>query len=138
MLYETDDELEIQAKILDLSILLIQHSDYTKKRSSLIYFTGVLGYNLQWKQWRQPLEYTTILAGLQFCIRVIMVEAALPTNLRNGFNETSVENPIQIFRKVRDIWLVDGEGIDPVINYFLTKRDTIWLYPPSVELWHSR
>jgi len=37
MLYETDDELEIQAKILDLSILLIQHSDYTKKRSSLIY-----------------------------------------------------------------------------------------------------
>src|SRR5216117_1511276 len=98
MLYETDDELEIQAKILDLSILLIQHSDYTKKRSSLIYFTGVLGYNLQWKQWRQPLEYTTILAGLQFCLRVIMVEAALPTNLRNGFNETSVENPIQIFR----------------------------------------
>ncbi len=78
------------------------------------------------------------MAGLQFCIRVIMVEAALPTNLRNGFNETSVENPIQIFRKVRDIWLVDGEGIDPVINYFLTKRDTIWLYPPSVELWHSR
>src|SRR5216117_716035 len=138
MLYETDDELEIQAKILELSILLIQHSDYTKKRSSLIYFTGVLGYNLQWKQWRQPGEYTTILAGLQFCIRVIMVEAALPTNLRNGFNETSVENPIQIFRKVRDIWLVDGEGIDPVINYFLTKRDTIWLYPPSVELWHSR
>ena len=137
MLYETDDELEIQAKILDLSILLIQHSDYTKKRSSLIYFTGVLGYNLQWKQWRQPLEYTTILAGLQFCIRVIMVEAALPTNLRNGFNETSVENPIQIFRKVRDIWLVDGEGIDPVINYFLTKRDTIWLYPPFVELWHG-
>src|SRR5436309_15090184 len=73
-----DDELEIQAKILDLSTLLIQHSDYTKKRSSLIYFTGVLGYNLQWKQWRQPLEYTTILAGLQFYIRVIMVEAALP------------------------------------------------------------
>ena len=52
MLYETDDELEIQAKILDLSILLIQQSDYAKERSSLIYFTGILGYNLDWKHWR--------------------------------------------------------------------------------------
>src|SRR5436190_23634002 len=98
--FETDVDSEIEKKIFELSVLLIQHSDYTKEQSSLIYFTGVLGYNLQWKQWRQPSEYTTILAGIQFCIHVIMVEAALPTNLRNGFNETSVENPIQIFRKV--------------------------------------
>ena len=111
MLYETDDDLEIQAKILDLSILLIQHSDYAKERSSLIYFTGILGYNLEWKQWRQPGEYTTILAGIQFCIRVIMLEAALPTNMRASFSETSPENPIQVMRKVRDIWLVDGEGM---------------------------
>src|SRR5205809_6729211 len=111
MLYETDDDLEIQAKILDLSILLIQHSDYAKERSSLIYFTGVLGYNLEWKQWRQPLQYTTILAGIQFCIRVIMLEASLPTEMRDNFNETSLENPVQAFRKVRDQWLVDGEGM---------------------------
>src|SRR5437762_4621134 len=98
MLYETDDDLEIQAKILDLSILLIQHSDYAKERSSLIYFTGILGYKLEWKQWRQPGEYTTILAGIQFCIRVIMLEAALPTNMRAMFIETSSENPIQVIR----------------------------------------
>ena len=110
MLYETDDDLEIQAKIQDLSILLIQHSDYTKERSSLIYFTGILGYNLEWKQWQQPREYTTILAGIQFCIRVITLEVALPTNMRASFSEISPENPIQVMRKVQDIWLVDGEG----------------------------
>ena len=38
---ETTDDSEIDKKILELSVLLIQHSDYAKERSSLIYFTGV-------------------------------------------------------------------------------------------------
>jgi len=46
---DTTDDAEIDQKILELSILLIQHSDYAKKRSSLIYFTGVLSYNIEWK-----------------------------------------------------------------------------------------
>ena len=111
LIFEMDVDSEIEKKIFELSVLLIQHSDYAKERSSLIYFTGVLGYNLEWKQWRQPLQYTTILAGIQFCIRVIMLEASLPTEIRDNFNETSLENPVQAFRKVRDQWLVDGEGM---------------------------
>ena len=108
---ETTDDSTIDKKILELSILLIQHSDYAKKRSSLIYFTGVLGYNIEWKQWRQPSEYTTILAGIQFCIRVIMLESAIPKDIRDGIDENSLETPVQMFCKVRDRWLVDGEGI---------------------------
>jgi hypothetical protein len=111
LIFETDVDSEIEKKIFELSVLLIQHSDYAKERSSLIYFTGVMGYNVEWKQWRQPLEYTTILAGLQFCIRVLMLEFSLPTEKRDNFNETSLENPVQVFRKVRDQWLVDGEGM---------------------------
>jgi len=111
LIFEMDVDSEIEKKIFELSVLLIQHSDYAKERSSLIYFTGVLGYNLEWKQWRQPLQYTTILAGIQFCIRVIMLESSLPTEIRDNFNETSLENPVQAFRKVRDQWLVDGEGM---------------------------
>ena len=107
---ETNNDSVIENKILQLSVLLIQHSDYAKKRSSLIYFTGVLGYNVEWKQWRQPLEYTTILAGIQFCARVIMLEAALPRISRDGIDETSPQNPVELFRKVRDKWLIDGEG----------------------------
>ena len=44
---DTNNDSEIENKILQLSVLLIQHSDYAKKRSSLIYFTGVLGYNVE-------------------------------------------------------------------------------------------
>ena len=108
---EANNNSKIEKKILELSVLLIQHSDYAKERSSLVYFTGVLGYNIEWKQWRQPSEYTTILAGIQFCTRVIMLEAALPRINRDGIDETSSENPVELFRKVRDKWLIDGEGI---------------------------
>src|SRR5205809_1529274 len=108
---ETNNNSKIEKKILEQYILLIQHSDYAKERSSLVYFMGVLGYNVEWKQWRQPLEYMTILAGIQFCMRVIMLEAALLRIARDGINETSPENPVELFRKVRDKWLIDGEGI---------------------------
>ena len=108
---EANNNSKIEKKILELSVLLIQHSDYAKERSSLVYFTGVLGYNIEWKQWRQPSEYTTILAGIQFCTRVIMLEAALPRINRDGIDETSPENPVELFRKVRDKWLIDREGI---------------------------
>ena len=47
---EMNDDFKIEKKILELSILLIQHSDYAKERSSLVYFMGVLGYNVEWKQ----------------------------------------------------------------------------------------
>src|SRR5579859_3173498 len=87
-LLESESELELGLRLdmheklmdmlLKLSIALICHSDYTHQKSSLIYYSGVRGYNVENKQWRQPNEYTTILAGLQFCIRIIMLESALP------------------------------------------------------------
>src|SRR5437667_10897059 len=44
-----------------------------------------------------------------------MLESALPKDIREGINESSPENPVQMFRKVRDQWLVNGEGIIPSI-----------------------
>jgi len=112
----------IDQKVLELSVLLIQHSDYTRQRSSLIYFCGVLGFNVEWKQWRQPQDYTTILAGIQWCVRVIMLEASLPGEQRDEYTEESPINPVEAFRAVRDKWLVDGEGtpfgyIHRLLNY---------------------
>src|SRR5436190_14444928 len=97
---ETNNDSEIEKKILELSILLIQHSDYAKEHSSLVYFTGVLEYNVEWKQWRQLLKYTTILTGIQFCIHVIILEAAFPRISHGGINETSSEDPVELFRRV--------------------------------------
>jgi hypothetical protein len=112
----------IDQKVLELSVLLIQHSDYATQRSSLVYFCGVLGFNVEWKQWRQPQDYTTILAGIQWCIRVFMLETSLPMEKRDDYTEESIVNPVDMFRAVRDTWLVDGEGtpfgyIHRLLNY---------------------
>jgi hypothetical protein len=112
----------LDQKVLKLSVLLIQHSDYAMQRSSLVYFCGVLGFNVEWKQWRQPQDYTTILAGIQWCIRVFMLEEGLPTERRDDYTEESIVNPVEAFCAVRDKWLVDGEGtpfgyIHRLLNY---------------------
>src|SRR6202022_987198 len=116
------EDSAIDQKVLELSVLLIQHSDYATQRSSLIYFCGVLGFNVEWKQWRQPQDYTTILDGIQWCVRVFMLEAGLPMERRDDFTEESIVNPVDMFRAVRDKWLVVGEGtpfgyIHRLLNY---------------------
>ena len=108
--YTDDQAKELEDALFNLSISFICHSDYAKEPSSLIYYTGIRGYNVDYKQWRKPQDYTTILAGLQFCIRIIMLEHALPTDSRNGFTEHSTLTPVMKFREIRN-WLVDGGGI---------------------------
>ena len=108
--YTGERVMELEQALFKLFVSLICHSDYAKEPSSLIYYTGIRGYNVDYKQWRKPQDYTTILAGLQFCIRIIMLEHALPTDSRNEFTEHSTLTPVMKFRQVRT-WLVDGGGI---------------------------
>ena len=108
--YMEDRAEELEAALFKLSVALVCHSDYAKESSSLIYYTGIRGYNVEYKQWRKPQDYTTILAGIQFCIWIIMLEHALPTGSRDEFTEHSALSPVMKFREVRN-WLIDGGGI---------------------------
>src|SRR5579859_7549542 len=108
--YTEDQSTELDKALLELSVSFICHSDYAKAPSSLIYYTGIRGYNVDYKQWRKPQDYTTILAGIQFCIRIIMLEHALQTGSRVQFTEYSVLTPVMKFHKMRK-WLIDGGGI---------------------------
>jgi hypothetical protein len=108
--YTEDQAQELELALFKLSVSFICHSDYAKAPSSLIYYIGVRGYNVDYKQWRKPQDYTTILAGIQFCIRIIMLEHSLPTETRDDFTEHSIVTPVMQFRQVRQ-WLIDGGGI---------------------------
>jgi hypothetical protein len=108
--YTEDQAQELEQALFKLSISFITHSDYAKAPSSLIYYSGVRGYNVDYKQWRKPQDYTTILAGIQFCIRIIMLEHSLPTETRHEFTEHSIVTPVMKFCQVRQ-WLIDGGGI---------------------------
>ena len=108
--YTEDQAQELEQALFKLFVSLICHSDYAKASSSLIYYTGVRGYNVDYKQWRKPQDYTTILAGIQFCMRIIMLEHSLPTETRNEYTEDTAVTPVMKFRQIRQ-WLIDGGGI---------------------------
>lgn len=128
-----DDASILETALLELSKELIFHSEYRKEHSSLRYFTGVMGFNVEWNQWRQPKDYTTILAGLQFVIRILVLEYVLPMTIKNQITERSPRNPVEIFCEVRNKWLIDGEGIQVQVRNNCSY--TIRLYPSPTQLW---
>lgn len=108
----TEDQVDkLYALVFKLSVAFICHSDYAKQSSSLIFYTGIRGYNVDYKQWRTPQDYTTILAGIQFCMRILMLEHALPMATRDEFTEDSILTPVDKFCEIRNRWLIDGASI---------------------------
>jgi len=106
---------ELQKQIHEVSVALIKHKDWEPQRSSLIYFAGVLGFHLHDHRWKLAHEYTPTLAALQFCIRVIMLEHSLPMDTRDDDYQFRREDPLTVFRRTRDYWLV--EGMPTPFNY---------------------
>src|SRR5437763_9780436 len=51
--YTEDQVLQLEQALFNLSVSLICHSDYAKEPSSLIYYTGIRGYNVDYKQDRK-------------------------------------------------------------------------------------
>jgi hypothetical protein len=109
--YREDLANELYELLFKLSVACICHSDYAKQSSSLIYYTGIRGYNVDYKQWRPPQDYTNILAGIQFCIRILMLEHALPVATRDEFTENSILTPVDVFCQIHNKWLIDGASI---------------------------
>ena len=78
-------EGSIDALVMELSVQFAMHLDFASCRSALVQFCDVLGYDTSTGRFRLPGTYTPILAGLQFCIRVLLFEHALPTGSRDDF-----------------------------------------------------
>jgi hypothetical protein len=125
LLLETSSDMdEIDDWILTVSIHFIRHSAYEKSRSALIYFTGVLGYHLNWKRWRSPGDFTNILAGFQWVMRVLVLEKALPRVLRDTWFDVNEKDPLETFKEWHDKYLVENQAypydqIHKLLNYGL-------------------
>jgi hypothetical protein len=101
---DVEDKKGLDLLVLTASIEFIRHSVHCGYRPILIFFLGILGWDSELKVWKKAEDYTTILAGLQFCMRVLVLEFALPTDNRDNI----IQEPISIFRSFRDQWLVEG------------------------------
>ena len=105
---DQEDAIALDVKMMSMFTSLIKQSEW-QTRSPVRYFCGVLGYNLGSSQWRLPVHYTPILAGVQYCIRVIMLEHALPQDERRDYWKNNRKDPLERFREIRDEWLVAGK-----------------------------
>jgi len=130
---EDVSEEDLDQKVLTACLLFIKHSDFEKQRSALLYFTGVVGFHMGWKRWRGPAGYTSILAGLQWVIRLLILESAVPMDKRENWFELYQNDPLKEFKATHSKcfltcnyahsrYLVEGESypyaeIHELMNY---------------------
>ena len=99
-----EDEEAIDARVLDLSASFIKHSDYDGKRSILLHFAAVMGVDATKNTYKLPNQYGSIVAGLIYCVRLLLFEHTLPAASRKELTD-----PLWELQRVRKKWLVDGE-----------------------------
>ena len=134
-LFDLLHEDTVEHKLLDdaifsLSCLLIQHSIWVEQSPALVYFFNIFGWNNQTKIWRNAADVTGYIAALQFCNKVVMLEYSVPQaqrpgaentiaqysfyasveplsqNLSQSSTQTTVINPLDTFKLVREQFLV--------------------------------
>jgi hypothetical protein len=106
------------------SVLFIKHQCFVKQQSVLLYFVGVIGYHLGWKRWKGPDMYTPILAGIQWVMRILVLESVILKDQRDNWFEVHDDDPLQCFNLSHHKYLVEGEvypydQIHTLLNYGL-------------------
>ena len=105
------DDDELDTMVLHCSALLCKHDDYAPQRSAIMYFMGILGYDIWSQSWSTPNSYTPKLAAIQLCMRVVLLEHTIPMDGRDTWRESyAASNPVEEFNAVRNVWLVEGVG----------------------------
>jgi hypothetical protein len=99
-----EDEESLDARVLELSVTFITHSDYSGKRSALLHFAAVLGIDSTKNAYRLPNQYGSTLAGLVYCLRLLLFEHAVPAT-----SCKELTDPLWELQRIRKKWLVDGE-----------------------------
>jgi hypothetical protein len=121
----TRDETVIDERIFRLSVSLIHHSDFEREKSVIKCFAGIMGYDKKERRWKRPNRYTPVLAGIQFCMRVILLEDSLPLNGRDMYQHGIDRIPLEVFQAQHSRWLVDGSAspyswVHKLLNYGMT------------------
>ena len=104
----TDAELK-RKQLLRTSIRFIRQTVWDVGTPALVVFSGILGYKKDTGRWREPEHYTNILAGILWCMRVLVLEYTLPTSSRDRVAEDAERTPLERVKLVRDECLVEEE-----------------------------
>jgi hypothetical protein len=83
---------------------------YEEPYPLILYFCGTLGWDLHQACWKEPSNHTPLLAGIQFCMRILTLETALPLSARRKYKYNPNNTPKHLLSKLHSQWLVKNEG----------------------------
>jgi hypothetical protein len=107
ILKESPTDLELHSQLLYVSEVFISQEDFEGSSSSAIkYFCRVMGWDSAKERWRRAGAYTPFLAGMQFCMRVLVCEIVLPLEKKDNYTE--LVNPLELFKAKWEVLLVKG------------------------------
>ena len=99
---DMEREAELRARMVDLSMSFIMQDVYEVGVPALVYFSGILSYRKNTGLWREPANFTNILAGILWYMRVLVLEFTLPREQRNEFAKDKELRPMHQVKQVRD------------------------------------
>lgn len=99
-----DEKIQIKALLELSSTFIFQKLHNDPYKSGLVHFLAVLGIDEEMGRLRQANDYSYMLAGLVYDIRVIAAEVLLPSSEREEQSETEINN----FLEQRKRYLADG------------------------------
>ena len=105
-----DEELALKRKqLLRTSLRFIRQTVWDVGTPALVFFSGILGYKKDTGRWREPKDYTNILAGILWCMRVLVLEYTLPMSSRDRLGQDKEVSPLERVKEVWDKFLVEEE-----------------------------
>jgi hypothetical protein len=108
---EAAQEGQLAALLDVLASFILQTSGNKPFRSGLVHFTAVLGIDKEMGRLRTAKNYSYMLAGVLYCMRVLAVEKLLPAAEREEekqFTEEQAEEARERFLEKRRQFLADG------------------------------
>ncbi|TLD04190.1 hypothetical protein E2P81_ATG10544, partial [Venturia nashicola] len=122
-----DEKSQLDALLKFYESLIFQHVRGDTFKSAILHFLAVLGIDEETRRLRQANDFSYMLAGVIYCIRVIAVEVILPSEEREDQDDEDDKR----FRQTRDRFLADGT------YSVMSKALSILAYGKSIAMNHS-
>jgi superfamily II DNA helicase RecQ len=122
-----DGKSQLDALLKFYESLIFHHVRGDTFKSAILHFLAVLGIDEETRRLRQANDFSYMLAGIVYCIRVIAVEVILPSEEREDQDDEDDER----FKQTRDRFLADGT------YSVMSKALSILAYGKSIAMNHS-
>jgi len=99
-----DELAQVQSLVLVLASFIFRGTGDDPFSSGLVHFLAVLGIDAEMDRLRTAKNYSYMLAGVVYCIRVVAIEALLPSSMRDEQGDVERKE----FLQIRKEFLADG------------------------------